>query len=120
MIIMFVVETLHHGFVVPSILRKKPEAVLNLAHSVIQRLSPFVRQIDFAMDWMNVEAGRALYRQDDPSDSTYILLSGRLRSVLNRADGKKELVGEYGRGDIVGIVEVLIQDPRSTTIMAVR
>lgn len=43
-------------------------------------------------------------RQDDVSDCTYILLSGRLRSVLSRSDGKKELVGEYGRGDLVGIV----------------
>lgn len=46
-------------------------------------------------------------RQDDISDSTYILLSGRLRSVLSRPDGKKELVGEYGRGDLVGIVRNL-------------
>lgn len=34
--------------------------------------------------------------------------------------GKKELVGEYGRGDLVGIVETLTQNERSTTIMAVR
>ncbi|XP_035213193.1 patatin-like phospholipase domain-containing protein 7 [Stegodyphus dumicola] len=103
-----------------EILRQKPLAVLHLAQSVIKRLSPFVRQIDFALDWINVESGRAIYRQDDISDCTYILLSGRLRSVLNRSDGKKELVGEYGRGDLVGIVEVLTATRRSTTVMAVR
>ncbi|XP_054724665.1 neuropathy target esterase sws-like isoform X1 [Uloborus diversus] len=103
-----------------EILRQKPLAVLHLAQSVIKRLSPFVRQIDFALDWINVESGRAIYRQDDVSDSTYILLSGRLRSVLSRPDGKKELVGEYGRGDLVGIVEVLTLTRRSTTVMAVR
>lgn len=43
-------------------------------------------------------------RQDEPSSSMYIVLSGRLRSVITLANGKKELVGEYGKGDLVGIV----------------
>lgn len=46
-------------------------------------------------------------RQDDDSDSTYIVLSGRLRSVITHPDGKKELVGEYGKGDLVGIVSII-------------
>lgn len=36
--------------------------VLNVAHTVVKRVSPFVRQIDFALDWMAIEAGRAVYR----------------------------------------------------------
>ena len=60
------------------------------------------------------------YRQGDESDCTYIVLSGRLRSVITHQNGKKELVGEYGRGDMVGIVETLTLNSRSTTIMAVR
>ena len=43
-------------------------------------------------------------RQDDRSDCTYIVLNGRLRSVIRKANGKKELVGEYGRGDLIGVV----------------
>lgn len=45
-----------------------------------------------------------VYRQDDQSDCTYIVLNGRLRSVIRKANGKKELVGEYGRGDLIGVV----------------
>ena len=41
---------------------KQPNVVLNLARTVINRLSPFVRQIDFALDWIYIESGRALYR----------------------------------------------------------
>ncbi|KAJ4437507.1 hypothetical protein ANN_17652 [Periplaneta americana] len=59
-------------------------------------------------------------RQGDESDSTFIVLSGRLRSVITHSNGKKELVGEYGKGDLVGIVEMVTQTPRSTTVMAVR
>lgn len=103
-----------------SIMSKRPKVVLHIARTVIYRLSPFVRQIDFALDWVYIESGRALYRQNDESDCTYIVLSGRLRSVITHHDGKKELVGEYGRGDLVGIVETLTQNPRSTTVMAVR
>lgn len=195
------------------IMREQPSVVLSVAHTVAARMSPFVRQMDFAIDWMAVEAGRALYRwrtfgshssqpriiifpiayrfsnlsvgwvspilctgkfwyfpiafsqnqrkkaggnfflgnpsgsimythqccnpfkkapwwwspvngtihengrfdqcffpfpprQGDKSDCTYIVLNGRLRSVIQKDSGKKELVGEYGRGDLIGVVSV--------------
>uniref|UniRef100_A0A673IPB8 lysophospholipase n=1 Tax=Sinocyclocheilus rhinocerous TaxID=307959 RepID=A0A673IPB8_9TELE len=103
-----------------EIMRAEPSVVLNVAHTVVRRMSPFVRQIDFALDWMAVEAGRAVYRQDDKSDSTFIVLSGRLRSVIMKEDGKKELTGEYGRGDLIGVVEALTHQNRATTVHAVR
>ncbi|XP_041032928.1 patatin-like phospholipase domain-containing protein 6 isoform X3 [Carcharodon carcharias] len=103
-----------------EIMREQPNVVLSAAHTVAVRMSPFVRQMDFAIDWMAVEAGRALYRQADRSDCTYIVLNGRLRSVIRKANGKKELVGEYGRGDLIGVVEALTRQPRATTMHAVR
>ncbi|XP_073727484.1 patatin-like phospholipase domain-containing protein 7a [Misgurnus anguillicaudatus] len=103
-----------------EIMRAEPTVVLNVAHTVVRRMSPFVRQIDFALDWMAVEAGRAVYRQGDKSDSTFIVLSGRLRSVIMKDDGKKELTGEYGRGDLIGVVEALTHQNRATTVHAVR
>lgn len=45
-----------------------------------------------------------VFRQGDKSDSTFIVLSGRLRSVIAKDNGKKELAGEYGRGDLIGVV----------------
>lgn len=36
------------------------------------------------------------------------MLSGRLRSVIMKEDGKKELTGEYGRGDLIGVVRTMI------------
>ncbi|XP_076755924.1 patatin like phospholipase domain containing sws isoform X3 [Xylocopa sonorina] len=103
-----------------AIMREQPTVVLHVANSVVRRLSPFVRQVDFALDWLFLESGRAVYRQGDESDSTFIVLSGRLRSVITYKNGKKELVAEYGKGDLVGIVEMVTQTPRSTTVMAVR
>ncbi|XP_051167043.1 neuropathy target esterase sws isoform X2 [Leptopilina boulardi] len=103
-----------------AIMRERPTVVLHVANTVVQRLSPFVRQVDFALDWLFLESGRAVYRQGDESDSTFIVLSGRLRSVITYENGKKECVAEYGKGDLVGIVEMVTQTPRSTTVMAVR
>ncbi|XP_036095131.1 patatin-like phospholipase domain-containing protein 7 isoform X3 [Rousettus aegyptiacus] len=103
-----------------EIMRKQPTVVLGVAHTVVKRMSPFVRQIDFALDWMEVEAGRAVYRQGDKSDCTYIVLSGRLRSVVRKDDLKKRLAGEYGRGDLIGVVETLTHQPRATTVHAIR
>uniref|UniRef100_A0A5F8H1V7 lysophospholipase n=1 Tax=Monodelphis domestica TaxID=13616 RepID=A0A5F8H1V7_MONDO len=103
-----------------EIMRQQPNVVLTVAHTFVRRMSSFVRQIDFALDWMEVEAGRAIYRQNDKSDCTYIVLSGRLRSVIKKDDGKKRLAAEYGRGDLIGVVETLTYQSRATTVHAIR
>ena len=33
-----------------------------IANDLVRRLSMFVRQVDFALDWTELEAGKALYR----------------------------------------------------------
>lgn len=102
---LFLFQTKMSNFVVfCSLMKEQPKVVLYIANLVVKRLSPFVRQVDFALDWLFIESGRAVYRQDDDSDSTYIVLSGRLRSVITHKNGKKELVGEYGKGDLIGVV----------------
>ncbi|KAM7350594.1 patatin like phospholipase domain containing sws isoform 3-T3 [Cochliomyia hominivorax] len=103
-----------------QIMRERPKIVLDLGNGVVRRLSPLVRQCDYALDWIFLESGRAVYRQDELSDSTYIVLSGRMRSVITQSSGKKEIVGEYGKGDLVGIVEMITETCRTTTVMAVR
>ena len=45
-----------------SIMLEVPQVVLHVANTVIRRLSPFVRQIDFSLDWTHIEAGKAIYR----------------------------------------------------------
>ncbi|GMT19677.1 hypothetical protein PFISCL1PPCAC_10974 [Pristionchus fissidentatus] len=92
-----------------------PRIYLPVAHSVLRRLSPFVRGVDFALDWVLVDSGQAVYRANDIADSLYVVLSGRLRSVE-----KKTVMEEFGRGDMIGMMEVLQHRPRSTTVLAVR
>ena len=49
-------------FFIFSIMKSYPKVVLSVGHTVVNRMSPFVRQIDFALDWAQIEAGRAVYR----------------------------------------------------------
>ncbi|VDP03764.1 unnamed protein product, partial [Soboliphyme baturini] len=86
-----------------AMVRHQPLVVLKIAYSVVQRLSPFVRQVDYAIDWEMHDAGYPLYSQNDSANCLYIVLSGRLRSVLTEEPGIKKLVEEYGRGDLVGL-----------------
>ncbi|CAB4023879.1 patatin-like phospholipase domain-containing 7 isoform X2 [Paramuricea clavata] len=102
-----------------GILLQRPRVILNLSSTLTSRLTPLVRNIDYALDWVHMEAGRAIYRQGDESDCLYIVLNGRLRSVVTQ-NKKKELVGEHGRGELVGVVEALTQNPRMATVHAVR
>lgn len=44
----------------------------------------------------------ASFRSGDVADSIFVLLSGRLRSV----EGKK-IIEEFGRGDVLGMIEVI-------------
>jgi len=97
-----------------------PHVAMRLAMSVIDNLSPYVRSIDFALEWLQLESGKALYKQNDEANSTYVVLSGRLRSVIRQENSKKTLVAEYGRGDLIGIVETLLNTSRKTTVIAVR
>ena len=48
----------------------------------------------------------SLVRQSDIADNVYIVLNGRLRSVYTHEDGKKEIVDESGRGELVGLVSI--------------
>ncbi len=45
-----------------------------------------------------------VFSQDSCPDDLYVVLSGRLRAVMTMQSGNKELVEEYGRGDLVGMV----------------
>jgi lysophospholipid hydrolase len=60
------------------------------------------------------------FRQSAKAENIYIVLNGRLRSILKTSETSKQLVGEYGRGDLVGIVEILMETNNATTVVAIR
>ncbi|CAG8534116.1 693_t:CDS:2 [Cetraspora pellucida] len=99
---------------------RNPNVLLTLAKRLIRLLSPLVLQIDFALDWVQVNAGQVLYSEGDPSDSIYIVLNGRVRAINERKNRIIDIVGEYGQGQSVGELEVMTGAPRPHTLHAIR
>lgn len=97
-----------------------PIALLTLAKRLTSLLPRLLLHIDFALEWVQVNAGQVIYHQGDESDAIYLVLNGRLRSVLEGADGKMTVIGEYGQGESVGELEVMTESTRPATLHAIR
>ncbi|CAF0782025.1 unnamed protein product [Brachionus calyciflorus] len=106
-----------------KLITAQPTVILSVAHLIVKRMSPFVRQLDFALEWNLIESGSALFRQGVRAENISIVLNGRLRSILKvdvKSEKRKQLVGEFGRGDLVGLVEILMETNNATTVVAIR
>lgn len=71
------------------------------------------------VEWVSLKGGDALFRQGEPGDALYVLISGRLRVFVGGEDAPR-LVAEITRGEIVGEMAVLTDEPRSATVLAAR
>ncbi|GAA27549.2 patatin-like phospholipase domain-containing protein 7 [Clonorchis sinensis] len=103
-----------------AMVRQNPETLLIVVRLVCARISPVLHQLDIAIQWLTVLAGRALYKKGDASNHVYIVLSGRLRQVDSLPDGGHRIIGESGRGDMVGFLEVICSQNRLHTVIAIR
>ena len=97
-----------------------PVVLLTMAKRLTSLLPRLILHIDFALEWVQVNAGQVIHHQGDESDAIYIVLNGRLRAVLEREDGDMRVVGEYGQGESVGELEVMTEGVRPATLHAIR
>ncbi|KAK2753320.1 phosphatidylcholine and lysophosphatidylcholine phospholipase [Onygenales sp. PD_40] len=99
---------------------RHPLVLLTMAKRLTSVLPRLILHIDFALEWVQVNAGQVIHHQGDESDAIYIVLNGRLRSVWEKGDGKVNVMGEYGQGDSVGELEVMTESTRPATLHAIR
>ncbi|KAL9130708.1 MAG: hypothetical protein Q9217_001187 [Psora testacea] len=99
---------------------KYPVVLLTMAKRLTSLLPRLILHIDFALEWVQVNAGQVIYHQGDESDAIYIVLNGRLRAILEKTDGDMRVVGEYGQGESVGELEVMTESRRPATLHAIR
>lgn len=102
------------------IVEKYPVVLLTMAKRLTSLLPRLILHIDFALEWVQVNAGQVIYHQDDDSDAIYIVLNGRLRLVLNNEEAGMKVIGEYGQGESVGELEVMTESARPATLHAIR
>ncbi|KAH8590264.1 hypothetical protein B0O99DRAFT_691705 [Bisporella sp. PMI_857] len=103
-----------------KIVEKYPVVLLTMAKRLTSLLPRLILHIDFALEWVQVNAGQVIYHQGDDSDAIYIVLNGRLRLVVNNEEAGMKVVGEYGQGESVGELEVLTESTRPATLHAIR
>lgn len=102
------------------LIETRPIVLLTLAKRLISLLSPLVMHLDASLDWMQLNSGQVLYREGEPSDSFYIVINGRLRSVNEKESGEVQLVSEYGQGSPIGELEAITGGTRPNTVHAIR
>ncbi|OWP00123.1 hypothetical protein B2J93_8694 [Marssonina coronariae] len=102
------------------IVEKYPVVLLTMAKRLTSLLPRLILHIDFALEWVQVNAGQVIYHQGDDSDAIYIVLNGRLRLVVNSEEAGMKVVGEYGQGESVGELEVMTESARPATLHAIR
>lgn len=105
---------------IEKIVERYPVVLLTMAKRLTNLLPRLILHIDFALEWVQVNAGQAIYRQNEESDAIYIVLNGRLRAIQESANGKMKVIGEYGQGESVGELEVLTESARPGTLHAIR
>ena len=114
----------HVGFLPRSalerIVERYPVVLLTMAKRLTTLLPPLILHVDFALEWLQVNAGQVIYHQKDESDAIYIVLNGRLRSITETEGGDMRVLGEYGQGESVGELEVMTESTRPGTLHAIR
>ncbi|EXJ84899.1 lysophospholipase nte1 [Capronia epimyces CBS 606.96] len=99
---------------------KYPAVLLTLAKRLTSLLPRLILHIDFALEWVQVNAGQVIHHQGDESDAIYIVLNGRLRAIRELEGGTMKVTGEYGQGESIGELEVMTDATRSATLHAIR
>ncbi|MGB5657909.1 MAG: cyclic nucleotide-binding domain-containing protein [Thermoanaerobaculia bacterium] len=79
-----------------------------------------LRDLEAEVELLTLEGGETLFRQEDPADAAYIVLSGRLRVVLETPGADERTLNELGRGEVLGEMALLTGEHRSATVYAVR
>lgn len=102
------------------IVDRYPTVLMTMAKRLTSILPPLILHIDFALEWLQVNAGEVIFHEGDESEAIYIVLNGRLRLVQSRKNGGVDVRAEYGQGDSVGELEVLTESARPGTLHAIR
>jgi CRP/FNR family transcriptional regulator len=87
---------------------------------VFEALRPedLVRVADVAVA-RSFRGGEVVFRENDDSDTCYVVRSGHARAVREHADGRQITLATFGPGDIFGELAMFDDERRSATVEAV-
>ncbi|MFB6274308.1 MAG: cyclic nucleotide-binding and patatin-like phospholipase domain-containing protein [Salinibacter sp.] len=71
------------------------------------------------LEWVELSSGEVLFQQGTTSEGFYVLVFGRLVAAVAEGAGQT-VVGEITRGECVGEMGFMTDEPRSASVRAVR
>jgi NTE family protein len=72
------------------------------------------------LEWFAIPGGSTLFEYGDPSDALYVLKSGSLGAFKPDSTGRFGLDGVVAAGETVGELGLIVDQPRSATVRALR
>ncbi|MEQ8345757.1 MAG: cyclic nucleotide-binding domain-containing protein [Sneathiellaceae bacterium] len=76
-----------------------------------------LKLLAFTSERLTFRDGEILFRQGDPGDAAYIIVSGRAAVIVDTPGGQLQ-VAELKKNDFVGEIAILCDVPRTATIAA--
>ncbi|WP_102961388.1 cyclic nucleotide-binding domain-containing protein [Mangrovicella endophytica] len=80
--------------------------------------APKLKLLAFTSKLVRYEASEVLFRQGDPGDSAFVILSGQAVVIADTPGGEIE-IARLGETDFVGEIGILCDMPRTATVRAV-
>jgi len=81
---------------------------------------PALAELETELEWVRLPGGKTLFDEGDHGQDVYIIVNGRLRTLLTDREGHTRVLEEIGRGGAVGELALLTGEPRAATVVAVR
>lgn len=70
--------------------------------------------------WLELKRGEVLCKEGEAGDCLYLLLTGRLKALVEAGTSSEREVGEISQGESVGEMSLITGETRNATILAVR
>ena len=78
-----------------------------------------LRMLVSAVNRRNVPRGTIVIVEGDPTDSLYLIISGRLKVMMSDAEGKEVILAMLGPGEFFGEMGLIDDEPRSATVVTI-
>ncbi len=86
---------------------------------IFSKLDPSkLKLLAFTSEAVTFNNGEVLFRVNEPSDCTYVILDGEVEILTEMEDGTSVPVLTMGRNSLIGELAVLRNTPRSATVRA--
>jgi NTE family protein len=90
-------------------------------HSLFHTLHKEVHdELMLKLKWVEIRGGEVLFHQGEEGDSLYILVTGRMKALINADTEQEREVGEISQGECVGEMALMTGEARTATIYAIR